>query len=295
MWPFIIPGPSMVVDGDARGLFRERKVSWLLVVAHATLRLPLGLTSGPLRSLPLPLDSILLFLGVDDGPDPLTLELRLFGSDAAEMSALQRLDLRKLLSLESLVVLFAPLGLLQKPMVIVELPLIVSESSDLGGVVQSETEPRDGTAAEIGALIGENPVAVRDHVSGLRPGAEKRQRGPKSLVHVSEEASSKLELRSHQFPMDVDVRQMSNRHTDVAVVMENRAGQDRVLLELLSVVVVATGLEGFSTSNQQVSELATVAASFFRCWKRISLKKFSAGRDDDLLGSAEALSDDLVG
>jgi len=181
-----------------------------LLVAHATLRLPLGLTSGPLRPLPLPLDSSLLLLGVDDGPDPLTLELRLFGSDAAEMSALQRLDLREMLSLESLVVLFAPLGLLQKPMVIVELPLIVSESSDLGGVVQSETEPRDGTAAEIGALIGKNPVAMRDHVGGLWLGAEERQGGPESLVHVSEESPSKLELRSHQFPVNMNVRQMSH-------------------------------------------------------------------------------------
>ena len=200
-----------------------------------------------------------------------------------------------MLSLESLVVLFTPLCLLEEPMVVVELSFVVSESSDFGGVIQSETETRDGATTEVGALVCEDPVAVRDHVGSLWLGAEERQGGPESPVHVPEKTSSKLELSPHQFPMDVDVRQMSNGHADVAVMMKNRTGQDRMFLELLSVVVVATGLEEFSASNQQMSELSAIAAPFFRGRKRVSLKKFPASRNGDLSWSAEALFDDLVG
>ena len=221
------------------------------------------------------------------------LELRVLRSMGHEELALQGQDILKASCVVALGVLVTADLLFTDPFLGFLLVVGLFSVAQTDGLGEPERESRDVTASEVGAFISEQEMLRLDDLGRVWLESKKGDRSPGSLTHVLEVSPSKQKLTCGVIWVVVDSRKVSDAQTDVAEVMEDRAGQDGVLGVSFPVVRVKAVPHWIWALFAMMTFPGAVATSFVT-GKGNPVGEVEDGWDIQSVGSDETIPDLFV-
>ena len=167
-----------------------------------------------------------MVLDVADAFEAFTSEANLLNAVIVEEVAPEGFNFEQRSGSDALLELLLPDQFLLQPLLRLFLRLPAGLVVKLDWFDDVERESREVGSAEVGALVGETPMLWRDQSRGVGLDGQERQRRPRPVDHVLEEAATKFELRFSEFGLEVDPWHVSNRHAEVAEVVQDRTSED---------------------------------------------------------------------